>query len=445
MSICEQSLGRETPFQTDWTGCGNTLIVSCRDSVSAYNLVNDKAELENQWLSPCTATCLLEDKSEWNAVVSTGAKLTLLTDKLEAVSSVPVSGDEIIKLVSLSNRTFLSFSEDFQVTCWDTNEQLQAVGSWAVECLPLAVLKNGKTVLSSENGRLQERDARNGMILKTWPKSKSICWAALQHEVEQGIFVDESGVASCWDLSAREMLFPLQTDFAVSRALFNLHGLGGALLGSEGEVCRFRLTEGGRTEQIEVPHTTLVSISDCEQRLIGLDENGFLWSLDQEPKKLGGQWGGWATSSLYSEPTGHLVGTAEGRLEFFDRSGNQIGEGIQVHRDAVVGLELLNESVLSLGADATIYRIDNLSQDSPETTEVAAFPGQSLVSYCLDSESLVLWVALEEGLIYRLDLKNESEPQEYQLQGYRIEELRVASPGSAYALTDRGSVKHLSP
>lgn len=446
MSITTLSLGRETPFQLQNLPGKRGLMVTFRDALCRFHQTSDGTfETAAQHLAPLTASCLLLDSDNITIVAAGPENLQLLDHDLNLITSTPLSGDEVISTVPVSSHHFLTVTDTFAVTCWEFNQTLQTAGQWTVECLPLCAVKNGKVVLASERGRVQERDVKTGMVLKTWPKTPPISWAGVAQSSEQAVLVTEDGEASCWDLSATEQLFTFALDFLVIRAVFHQTGLKGALVGADGEVALFRVTDGGETTAVETPPTPIVSVCFMGDELTGLDENGTLWKLDsQEPVALGGEWAGWVTTCLASAQETHIVGTADGRLEFFDLQGKRLGNGLQVHFDAVLGVLNFQDTVLSVGADASVYRISGWEQNAPLAKELVGFPGHSVVGYCLDeSQSGHLWLALDEGLLQKISLADPEQTESIRLEGYRTEELKSATGGGIYAITDKGSVKYL--
>ena len=446
MSITSLSLGRETPFQLQVLPNSSSPVVTFRDALCRFGKSADGVlDTVAQHPAPLTASCLLEDQAITKIVAAGPENLEILDQDLKLLASAPLSGDEIIAAVAVSSQHFLTVTDTFAVTFWEFDGTLQTAGQWSVECMPLCPVKKGKVVLASERGRVQERDAKTGMVLKTWPKTPAIAWATVAQDSEQAILVSEDGEASCWDLSAAEQMFSFSLEFPVIRAVFHQAGLKGALLGADGDVAGFRVTGGGETTIVEVPQTPIVAVCYLSDDLIGLDENGTLWKLgSEEPEILGGEWAGWVTTCLASAQGTHIVGTADGRLEFFDEEGNRLGAGLQVHFDAVLGLQTFQDTLLSVGADASVHRISGVELNEPMAEELVSFPGHSVVGYCLDeSDTGHLWLALDEGLLQRIPLADPEQSESFRLDGYRTEELKAAPGGGVYAITDKGSVKFL--
>lgn len=430
------SLGRETPYQL--LSLNQGLLVSYSDGLSLFSAqANTAFQVDLSSELTHNASALLVGPTSWSCVLASDQELVLYNHRLEVVSQVGVNqGESLIGLVAVDDCTFLCQDEAGAVTCWAVDSNLTQVGQWMVECTPL--FSRGKTVVCSERGRLQERDARNGTVLRTWPNQASAIWGASDSAGHHALTVDEAGRASIWDLSSRELLFSFHTDFQVVRACFQASGLGGALLGIDGEVCHFRLTEGGATHNLVSPGATPVALCYHDSELLGLDENGGLWSLaETAPLSRGGEWAGWATCSC---PLGDklVIGTANGTLETFSTDGQHAGQSLALHSDAIIGLEPWDGGLLSISADASVVRV------SPDqaSREVARFPGRTMVDFALCHQSQKIYLALDEGLIVWLSL-NEEERGEFQLEGRRVEEIRAAGPGQASVLTDRGSIKLL--
>jgi hypothetical protein len=282
------------------------------------------------------------------------------------------------------------------------------------------------------------------MVLKTWPKSEAVGWGVTDEDGHHAVTIDETGQASVWDLSSREKLFDLMPGFSAGRACFHPSSIRGALLGADGEVARFEITEGGATTPCSSPEPALVAIEFLGDRLLGLDENGGLWSLsDREPEAIGGTWAGWATCSFSPTPETIVVGTASGRLETFDERGQRMSASVQLHQDAVVALLGSLEELISVSADADVRRVKDITTGKLNIETVAEFPGRTVVDCCLAAGGDRLWLALDEGLICWLSLSDPNLCGEHQLAGRSIEEIRPAGDTDLVVLTDRGSVKRL--
>src|SRR5690606_33070671 len=128
-------------------------------------------------------------------------------------------------------------------------------------------------------------------------------------------------------------------------------------------------------------------------------------------------------------------------LETFHPDGRRLSPSLQVHQDAVVGVELFGSRLLTIGADATVCRVENPGRDSATPTEIADFEGQSVVDHAFDASSGTLWLGLEDGLV--VALTPDGETREVQIEGRRVEEIHSAGAGAALVLTDRGSVRYL--
>jgi hypothetical protein len=445
MSAILTSLGRETPFQICHLAKTNRLLVVYTDGASLYESENGALQLEKELVLPCQAAAVLEPSG--GGVLLAGSDLIQRFDSsLVPLSSVPAaSEEEVMALLPVGVNSFLAVTETQQVACWSSATVTPSmVGQWMVECLPLFAKQNGKTVICAERGRLQERDPKTGTVLRTWPKSASMVWGTNDLHDQHALLISEEGTASIWDLSSREFLFDFTVDFAAARAVFHPSGLRGVLLGLDGEIAEFRITEGGKTDAVSSTESPIVALTYGTDSLLGVDENGQIWSWSQaEPVCLGGQWAGWATCSYSPNPDRILLGTASGSIETFTPTGQQIGSAIGLHKDAVVALLPWQEDAISVGADASILRLSGLSSDQLKAEVLAEFPGRMVVDQCACVESGTLWVALDEGLIAWLSLTDPTDNGQFQLQDRRVEEIRVSGPDSIVALTDRGSVRRM--
>lgn len=447
MTLTLTSLGRETPYFLQTTQ--DSLIVAYHDALSVYAPKSDALfELQAESLN-CTEACsiLSGDGPDWQAVVSEGKVLRFYDHQLQSLQTVDTGQEEdITNLLGLNQNSFLAVNDASEVVYWARTEDqtFAALSQWVVECVPLFPKGGGKTVICTERGRIQERDAKTGTVLATWPASALADWGISDPSGHHALTLNGKGEACMWDMSSRELLFGLNVDFPVSRATFEAGGLGGALLGANGECASFKLVDGGDTTGVEGPESPLVSLSYQQSELLGIDENGGLWSLTKEgPVFKGGTWAGWATCSCFLGPDRILVGTATGSLEAFNEAGLRTLGGLQLHHDAIVALEPWEEDLISVGADGSIVRVSHLLGESPSWETLADFDGRSVVGHSLCRQSGLLWIGLEEGFVTWLSLSGAEQTGEFQLQACRVEEIRSAGPGSAMVLTDRGSVKHL--
>ena len=441
------SLGRETPYKLHHFNSSRKLLAIYADAVVLYTLVEDGRLAVNSVaeVPSLTAEILELGKEKWRVLLAGAGRITVLDQDLQVIHTVANPDEEDTQsLLILNSDSFLTTSEVSAVTCWASPaaEAPTPAHRWPVECRPLWA--TSKTVICTERGRLQERDPLNGTVLKTWPKSPSIQWATGDTENQHLLCVDETGQAWLWDLGARECLFSMSCEFSVGQGVFSRSGLGGALLGADGEVATFRVVEGGVTTPVATPETAIVSLTyDQDGGLEGLDENGGIWSLNEgDPTPLGGEWAGWATSTHHLSDQTFLIGTANGAVQMF--CGSKHTDSTQLHQDAVVGLEIHAGQILSIGADATIYQTV-LNQDNfGEKKLLFQSPGRFVVDYVYCQQSQRLCLALDEGLLTWFLLANPEEAFELQLEERRIEELNPAGPKSVLALTDRGSVKLVS-
>lgn len=433
------SLGRESPHRLQ--NLQNDLLVFYRDAVALFVRRDDEYVLEAERVTSCEAGVLL---SPQHLVISVGPDLSLLGPDLEPLAEAAGQGEDIVDLLALDNRRFLTQDEGGTTACWELSEdnELIMTAQWPIECTPLFPGRDGKTVVCAERGRVQERDSRTGTVLTSWPKTAGAAWGVCEPSRYQGLTIDESGACWVWDLASREVLFALDLSFAAVRACFREDGTAGAVLGQSGEVAYFKVVNGGECAEFAVPTAPLVSLTFVESQLVGLDENGGLWELgEEEPKAVGGSWADWATCCCFCPPDLIYIGTATGSLETFHPDGRRLAVSLQVHQDAVVGLERFGGRLLSLGADATVCRIENPGRDSAVATEIAEYAGQSVVSHDFHSESGTLWMGLEDGLV--VALTPDGKDRQVQLEGRRVEEIHSAGAEAALVLTDRGSVRYL--
>lgn len=433
------SLGRESPHRLQ--SFNKLLLVFYRDAVALFQSGDNEFELKSERVTPCEAAVLLPSG---RLVISLGSGLSLLGLDLEPLAEMAGQGEDIVDLVALDGRRFLSQDEDGTISCWEISEddQLVETGRWPIECTPLFAAKDGKTVVCAERGRIQERDSRNGTVTTTWPKTATAVWGIAEPNGFQAHTIDEAGTCWLWDIASREALFALDPGFPAVRACFNEGGTAGAILGQSGEVSHFKVVEGGACTEISVPGTPLVSLTFFGPQLVGLDENGGLWELgEEEPKAVGGSWADWATCCCFCPPDRIYVGTATGSLETFHPDGKRLTASLQVHQDALVGIEPFAGRLFTLGADASVCRIENPGRDSAVATEVAEYPGQSVVSHAFHAESGTLWMGLEDGLV--VALTPDGKDRQVQLEGRRVEEIQSAGAEAALVLTDRGSVRYL--
>lgn len=446
MTASVQTMGRETPYKLNYIASTQQLLVVYADAAMLYQRDENLYQPVGQAEQPSLAAELLPGREgDWKLILAGAGSLTLLDHHLNTLHSV-VSDDEedTQALLALREDSFLSTSETSAVSCWAVppSEAPAAAYRWPVECQPLWAANSGKVVVCAERGRLQDRDPLNGTVLRTWPKSAPIHWAAGDEQEQHLLAVDETGRAWMWDRSSRECLFSLDSDFSVSRGIFSSTGLSGALLGTEGEVATFRVVEGGSTTSVPTPDSAIVALTYADSTLIGLDENGGLWSLDQgQPQRVGGEWAGWATSTLSLSDSSLLIGTANGTVEQFQDSKHMTST--QVHHDAVIGLEAHDNSILSIGADAVVAKLSQKDGQLVLEQTVYESPGRFVVDYLYFAHSRTLCLALDEGLLTWFQVDVPEEKEELQLEERRVEELNPAGPGSILVLTDRGSVRRV--
>jgi hypothetical protein len=432
-------LGRETPYSIQ--ALDREVLVFYRDAICKYSQ-DDDFKTQCKALVTAEAATVLPGAS---IVVGSGPNLSVFDHDLQPLATLGTGQEEdIVDLVALSGRSFLSSDEAGRTLFWrsDGATNFTPQGQWPVECTPLFGLAGGKTVVCSERGRLQERDPKTGMMLKTWPKTASAAWGVAETNGYNALTVSEDGESWLWDLSSREALFSLSLDFPAVRGCFRSDGTAGAVLGQDGEVASFKLVDGGETSPLSAPAIPLVSVTYLDRQLVGVDENGGLWQLDpDESRQVGGEWAGWATCSLFWPPAQVFVGTATGSLETFGKDGQKMATSLQLHQDAVVGLEISEGDLLSVGADATIKRVADPGSETPAVHTVAEYPGHSVVGHALCTDSGWLWLGLEDGLVVWISPTGEQ--GQLQLEGRRVEEIEPAGPGQALVLTDRGSVRCL--
>jgi hypothetical protein len=432
-------LGRETPYSIQTLD--EDVVVFYRDAICKYNPAEDY-ELKGEALVSAEAGTLLPGAE---IVVGSGAGLAILDRSMQHLETLQTGqGDDIVELTTLNANSFLSVDEGGTIVYWlrDQGHRFAPQSQWPVECAPLFGLNRGKTVICSERGRLQERDPKTGMLLKTWPNTASAAWGVAESNGFNALTVSENGDCWLWDLASREALFSLNLDFTAVRGCFRADGTMGAVLGQEGEVATFKIVDGGGTSQVPAPAIPLVSLAYRENDLLGVDENGGLWQLGADvPLLVGGTWAGWATCSAYVPPNQLFVGTATGSLERFASDGKKAAPALQLHQDAVVGLEVWNDHLLSVGADATIKRVEHPGSENPAVQTVAEYPGHSVVGHALCPDSGWLWLGLEDGLVVWISPRGEQ--GQLRLEGRRVEEIEPAGPGQALVLTDRGSVRCL--
>ena len=447
MTLTLTSLGRETPYFLQ--ASQDSLIVAYHDALSVYAPKPDALfELRAESLN-CTEACTIigGEGKNWQAVVSEGKVLRFYDHELRSLQVVDTEQEEdITSLLTLNQDSFLAVNEVSEVVFWARTKEdsFAAASRWVVECVPLFAKGGGKTVICTERGRIQERDAKTGTVLTTWPASALADWGVSDPSGHHALTINGKGEACVWDMSSRELLFGLNVGFPVSRATFDAGGLGGALLGADGESASFKLVDGGDTTDLQGPAAPLVSLAYRQGELLAIDENGGLWSLSTEDAVFkGGTWAGWATCSCFLGPDRLLVGTATGSLEAFNEAGQRTLGGLQLHHDAIVALEPWEEHLISVGADGSIVRVSQLQEESPHWETLADFAGRSVVGHSLCRQSGLLWIGLDEGLVAWLSLSKLEQAGEFQLQACRVEEVRSAGPGRAMVLTERGSVKHL--
>jgi len=437
------SLGRETPYQISHSLKDDTILVVYADALVLYRSSNGNLEILKEVSKPSQAATKTRATSGCSIVLACGDHLSVFAENLESERiSSSHSEEEIVSLLEAGADSFLAVSETGQVTFWTLSGDHGPVpaGQWVVECQPLFCRQDGKTVICAERGRLQERDPKNGMVLRTWPKSQPVVWGLNDSHDQHALTISESGTAAMWDLSAREHLFDFDVPFPVVRATFEASGLRGALLGADGEVVTFGVVEGGATHELETTEAPIVALTYRDKTLIGINENGEIFELSSEsPKQIGGHWAGWATCSYFSKPDRVLVGTATGSVETFDTKGHQIAPSAKLHTDAVVALIPWRQGVVSIGADASVV----LWKDTEQPQALADFAGRMTVDHHLSLETDTLWLALDDGLIVWLSMEDPEQAGEFQLLDRRIEEIRPAGGDGLIVLTDRGSILHL--
>lgn len=438
MSFKIHSLGRETPFSLSSVGDSGHLMVAYGDGLALYH--EDRLFKERHF--SCQAAVSLSDGS--HLVAASDGKLVLLGRDLVCMMEVASpSQEETFLLVPVSGGRLLAVSEGQEVSCWEfAGGKLSCLAQWVNECQPLFAKGASNSVLCEERGRIQERDAKTGTILKTWPKNATGVWGVGDLLGQHGLLVNSDGDGVVLDLSGTEVLFHLECEFPISRGCFSGSGLEGAVLGVDGEVATFKITDGGACRELATPEIPLLALTYLHSRLLGLDENGQIWQLGGDPALLGGEWAGWGTSTLWLSDQEVLVGTAHGTVETFSSHGERKGASVQLHHDAVLSLERWEQDVISVGADATVCRLTAGSEHEGKT--IASFPGRSVVGSVLCPQAKRLWLALDEGLVTWLSLEDPKVRDEIEIPGRRIEEIRSAGDGGVLVITDRGSVRYLS-
>lgn len=375
-----------------------------------------------------------------------GSSLTVLDAQLQPVASVPAPEQEPLRgLLPLSESTFLSYSDDESVRFWRLDERHQPVPSpaWPFACLPIVAPRRGRGVLCLEQGRLVEREAESGRLLKTWPKSPPMITGFGDASGHSLVTIDEAGKGHLWDQHGRERLFPFSLPMALQGGAFHAQGSWGVLWGEEGDLFRFEVAAGGVVQAAPAcPQPLIGAAPVASDRLLALDEVGGLWEMGQPPRPVGGTWAGWCTSLLALPQDRTLVGTAHGEL-LLCTSEAAPPRVIPVHRDAVLALFLWRSQVLSVAADSQVCLLD---LDSPEAArEVFSFAGETVVDCLIEEDGTRLWLALEEGKIVALDPHRAALVGEVQLPEHRIEEIRPGGrPGQILVLTDRGSAKRVA-
>lgn len=445
------SLGRETPFHIQDTPQDNQLLVTYSDALVLFELrENGQFEVLHQARGSHQDSAILSSKGGYWRAVSVGEqRLEVFTSSLDLAASAEGQGGEDLTMVFVTDSGLIvTVNEALEVRCWSpgVENELSLAGEWMVECQPLFAKVGGKSLVCSERGRLQERDTKTGTVLRTWPKTTTAVWGVTDRDGHHAVTINEDGQASLWDLSSREVLFGLDSSFPVGRACFQGSGLSGALLGSNGEVSLFKVTDGGGTLPVEVPKIPLVSLTFLKDRLFGLDENGGIWELSQDLLSLrGGVWAGWATASCALDSERLTLGTASGSVEVFKSDGCYLACSVQAHEDAVLALEKWGDGILSIGADASVVSIMLGDTGTLNKTELVSFPGRTVVDHALCLRENRLWLALDEGLLVWVSLGKSGDKGEIQLEDRRrIEEIRVLDSGSLILVTDRGSVKFIS-
>lgn len=367
-----------------------------------------------------------------------GSQLSLLDEELEIRSRVESPDAEPIRaILPLSADRFLTLSDDETVRLWTFQEesQLALARQWPVGCTPLFARTGGKSVTCVERGRLQDRDPLTGTILRTW-KHKGTVVSAFSDGGDCAVTVDDQGLAWVWDLHSREQLFALDWPEIAHGAM---RATGGVVLNSSGEVATFRMVDGGSVEPLGEELPPMVDVAYADSLVLGLDENGGLWSLSEEPHRLGGSWAGWSTAAL-AQSSRALVGTASGEILSYPLSSGPALEQVKPHQDAVLELLECGEDLLSVGADGRVFRYPQGQLDSPQ--EIGSFLGEAVVACRLSRDGTRLWVALEEGHLSWLDPRTGEETGDYTFDEHRIEEIRPgANRCQLVLLTDKGSAK----
>lgn len=438
MSHKISNLGRETPFHLSSVAGSDHILVCYGDGLVLYR--NGEPLRERRFSCQAAASLLSGDY----IVGASDGRLELFGRDLVCLAEHPIeSGEEIVFLLALFGDRFLALSESQEVSCWAyTDAKLRCIANWVSECQPLFTKGSGGSVFCEERGRLQERDGKTGAILRTWPKEASGVWGTCDPLGQHGLLIDEEGNALVLDLSGAEVLFHLECDFSACRACFSESGLSGALLGTGGDVALFQLSEGGNCKYLPSSEIPLIELCYHRHELLGLDENGEIWSLGEKPSRVGGDWAGWGTSVLWIEDGTVLVGTAHGTVETFNLRGERTQASVKVHHDAVIALEHWDGAVLSVGADASVSRLEP-SPDGYRLKTIATYPGRSVVGCVLSPSGKRLWLALDEGLVAWLSLDNPNSRDELELEGRRIEEIRAADENGVLLVTDRGSIRYL--
>ena len=445
------TLGREMPLGLELFEKSSEAIkvlVSFRDGIEVFGGTFEALEIQDRIdLSLEVAKLLPRSDDGPQLTVAGGQTLWLLDARLEILAGVPApEGESVRGIVPLNPQSFLSLSDDGVVRFWtvDSSSELCHESSWSVECVPLFARPGGKSVVCIEVGRLCERDPKNGMLLKSWPKAAPVVSGFRDEKCHTMVTIDEDGQASLWDLHSREQILAFDTPHRLASGHFQSSGVGGVLIGQEGEMLAFRTVGGDLMTEIgplSVPATDSLSV---DGKTIALDENGTLWVVGDEPKVIGGSWAGWSTCGLALPDGRTMVGTATGELLSFATQGDGPPQCRRLHSDAVVAIFELRGEVISIAADGQILSLPAADFLQSEVTELANFGGHSVVSCHIDSDGKRLWLALEEGKIAWIDPTDGRTLGEFEFPEHRIEEIRPGScSGEILVLTDRGSLKVL--
>ncbi len=445
------TLGREMPLGIallEKDAEGIELLVSFRDGLEVFKgTANSVTSVRQVDLNLEVTRLLPRGPDGSQLLIAGGQNLCLLDRNLAILSSVPAPmGESVRGVVALSPQSFLTLSDDEVVRFWaiGSDSALSHESSWSVDCVPLFARPGGKSVVCVEVGRLCERDPKNGMLLKSWPKSTPVVSAFRDNECHTMVTIDENGQAALWDLHSREQILAFDTSHRLASGHFQSNGVGGVLLDQEGELLKFRTVGDDLISGIgplSVPATDVLSLGSDT---LALDENGTLWVVDDEPRAIGGSWAGWSTCGLALSDGRTLVGTATGELLSYSTQNSQAPQCRRLHSDAIVAIFELEGTVISVSADGQILSLSASDVLHSPVKELANYHGHSVVSCLIDSDCRRLWLALEEGKIVWINPREGQTLGEYEFPEHRIEEIRRgSSPDEILVLTDRGSLKVL--